>query len=264
MQIPTELPIESIQVGQAIRDIDIEFVAELAKSINANGLLQPILVRPIEQAFEVVFGHHRLEACKQLGWKNISAFVETMSYDESFVTKIVENLQRNVEVNPLIEADGYVALIDHGWTIDAIASRIGKSDSYVSDRVGLIRRLHPAVASGLRQNGYRHLKPSHAELLARLESRHLQLELSQLVEGNRMSVRELEKIVSGGHPFRENVRTDGGSLVIALPREIVKCMQIKPGDPVYVYLQSRKRVAIEPVVTTPAEFPVDKRTLVSA
>jgi len=167
-----------------------------------------------------------------------------MPDDDCFLVKVVENLQRNIEINPLAEAKGYIRLIEHGWTINRIAQRIGKSDSYVSDRVGLIRRLHPAIGKKIENNsGY--LKPSHLELLARLRSKHDQLELSYMVQKNRLSVRRLEKLISGRQPLRSTVQKNGDSFYIRLPQEIVERTKIQAGDPVYVYAESRRRIAIE-------------------
>ena len=247
----TELPLSDVKLSQfALRSLSEDVVSDLAKSIQTNGLLQPILVRPTGSSYEVVFGNHRLEACKHLGLKSISAVVEEMPDDDCFLVKVVENLQRNVEINPLTEAKGYITLIDHGWTINKIAERIGKSDSYVSDRVGLIRRLHPAIAKKIEENnGY--LKASHLELLARLKSKHDQLELSSMAQRNRFSVRRLEKMISGTQPFRETVEKSGGSLYIRLPQEIVEQTKIEAGDSVYVYPQTRGRIAIEPATLKP-------------
>lgn len=245
MQKLDEIAIDDIRVSSdMLREMDSQVVSELMKSIQANGLLQPILVRPIASSYEVVFGHHRLEACRGLGWKTIPAVAREMSDDDSFITKVVENLQRNVTIDPLREAHGYITLINHGWTVDTIARRIGKSDSYVSDRIGLIRRLHPDIANKMK-HGNSQLKPSHCELLARVRSRSYQLELSGLIETKHLSVRRLERMISGGQPFKERVEGEGGSLYLKLPEEIAKCMKIQAGDRVYIYLQSRKRIAIE-------------------
>lgn len=206
-------------------------------------MLQPILVRPTGSSYEVVFGHHRLEACKRLGWESIPAVIGKMSFDESFLTNVVENLQRNIQINALTEAKGYIALIDHGWTINKIAMRLGKSDSYVSDRIGLVRRLHPEVAKRVNGNGY--LKPSHLELLSRIRSKRHQLELSHVVEQKHLSVRGLERMISGGQLFQEKVEGTDESVSVHLPDEITAHMGLQAGDLVYIYLQSRKRIAIE-------------------
>lgn len=246
-----ELSLGDIKLSQfALRSLSEDVVSDLAKSIQTNGLLQPILIRPTGSSYEVVFGNHRLEACKRLGWKSIPAIIEEMPDDDCFLVKVVENLQRNVEINPLTEAKGYITLIEHGWTINKIAQRIGKSDSYVSDRVALIRRLHPAIAKTV-DNNNGCLKPSHLELLARLKSKNDQLELSYMVQKNRFSVRRLEKLISGSQPLRETVEKNGDSLYVRLPQEIVEHTKIEAGDPVYVYAQSRRRIAIEPATLKP-------------
>ncbi|MGA2784895.1 MAG: ParB/RepB/Spo0J family partition protein [Candidatus Bathyarchaeia archaeon] len=246
MERPEEIPVERITVSRdLLRDINETIVSELAKSIQSNGLLQPILVRPRGRSYEAVFGHHRLEACRRLDWKSIPAIVKEMSADDSFLVKLVENLQRNVEINPLAEAQGYIKLINNGWTINAIASKIGKSDSYVSDRIGLVRRLHPTIVKRIKEKKNGYLKPSHCELLARLGSKQRQLQLSELVERRRLSVRRLERMITGDLPYQEIVKEKGGNLFLALPQELAKLANIVSGSSVYVYLQSRKRITIE-------------------
>jgi ParB family chromosome partitioning protein len=243
---PEELPIASIRASvDPLREIDEGIVTELARSIDQSGLLQPILVRPDHSCFEVVFGHHRLEACKRLHWKTIPALVQTISDEESFLTRLVENLHRNAEINPIAEAKGYLRLIDDGWTINRIAERIGKSDSYVSDRTGLIRRLNPEVAKKFNGTENKYLKPSHLEALARLKSKTEQAELSCMVEQKHLSVRKLEKMIAGGYSMRENVEEKGGILYVRLPKAVAEQVNLSAGDSVYVYVQTRKRIAVE-------------------
>jgi ParB family chromosome partitioning protein len=248
-----EVPIASIRTGpEVLRPVDECIVSELADSIQTNGLLQPILVRPTGSTYEIVFGHHRLAACKRLRWQSIPAIVKAMSPEDSFLTKVVENLQRNIQINPLMEAKGYIKLIDNGWTINKIAQRIGKSDSYVSDRIGLVRRLHPEVANKIHDNG--DLKPSHGELLARLKSKNEQLRLSELVRQRRLSVRRLEMMISGGEPLKETLKSNGKTFYVNLPQEIVEQSNLRAGDLVYIYVQSRsKRITIE------SAAPLDRR-----
>lgn len=243
---PQELPLERIaSAPRLLRDLDENVINDLTKSILANGLLQPILVRPVGNSFEVVFGHHRIEACRRLHWQSIPANVKQMSTDEAFLIKVVENMQRNNEINPLAEANGYIALIDHGWTINSIARQIGKSDSYVSDRIGLIRRLNPEILRKLRDRQSRYFKPSHAELLARIGSKQRQLELSELVERRRLSVRKLELLVSSKQPMKENVQKRENSLYVPIPQSMALLMGIDDGSPVYVFMQTRRRILVE-------------------
>jgi len=232
---------------EPLRRIDKIRVEELAKSIESNGLLQPILVRPIHGSFEVIFGHHRLEACKRLGWKSIPANIKEVSSEEAFLIRLVENLQRNTTINPLAEARGYIKLIEHGWTINSIAKRIGKSDSYVSDRVGLIRRLHPAVASKVLENG--RIRPSHCELIARIRSKDSQLELSELIERKGLSVRKLEQLINNRQLFKQRVEENGGQLSLQFPQEIAEYMGFERGSQVFIYPQSKQRLVVEVIET---------------
>src|SRR5208282_3929081 len=111
-----DAPIETIQTIELdqlespawlLRPIDQELVTELARSIQNTGLLQPIVVRRSTRGYEVVFGNHRLEACKHLGFHQIKALVKTCSDDEAFLARVSENLLRNSYIDPIQEAEGY-------------------------------------------------------------------------------------------------------------------------------------------------------------
>jgi len=233
---------QDIMSISALRPLNVATVDELSKSIHQMGLLQPILLRPSGRSYEIVFGQHRFEACKRLGWDSIPAIVKPLSDDECFLTKLVENLQRNVEINPFTEAEGYIRLIDRGWTITRIAERIGKSDSYVSDRIGLIRRLHPSVAN--KANGNDHIRPSHLEILARLRSKEQQLKLLDLIEQKRISVRTLEQLVSRGQPFIGTVEARDETVYVPIPRQMATHMGIQSGDHVLIF-EKKKHIIIE-------------------
>ena len=85
-----KIPMELIRTcPDTLRNIDHDTVVDLAKSIKMNGLLQPILVRPVGSWYEIVFGNHRYQACREIGCKTINAFVKQMSLEESFLYRIV-------------------------------------------------------------------------------------------------------------------------------------------------------------------------------
>jgi ParB-like chromosome segregation protein Spo0J len=87
----------------------------------------------------VVFGHHRVEACKQLGLKTIRAYIRELSDSKAFVLAESENLQRNDDVNPVAEGEGFALLMKEGESQTAIAAKIQRSQQYVSIRIGLLR-----------------------------------------------------------------------------------------------------------------------------
>jgi len=191
-----EIDIDKIDRPCAIlREIDEKFITELMRSIKSVGLLQPILVRCVGDRYVTIFGNHRLEACKRLGWKKIKALVANVSPEEAFLLQVVENIQRNVKINVVVEAEGYKRLIERGWTLKEIAEKIGKSDKYVSARIRIIEKLHPEILKKLSQGKYKYLTASHAEQIALVNDGKKQLELARIVEEKKLSVRKLEKII---------------------------------------------------------------------
>lgn len=160
------------------RHFDEKKLAELAESIAKHGVMQPILVRPQplpgkvdEQLFEIVAGERRWRASRITGQPNIMAIVRAMTDFEVIELQLIENLQRD-DLHPLEEADGYARLLRtegaaEGYSnVDELASRIGKSRSYVFQRLKL-RALHgparEAFAAG-------QVHATVALLLARLHS----------------------------------------------------------------------------------------------
>ncbi len=163
---PIELDIERLRPpSRPLRSLDEKIITELSASIRAMGLLQPIVAREIGVGFEVVFGCHRLEACRRLGMVSVPVSLCQMSDSEAFLARVTENLVRNNYVNPIEEAEGYRLLVNTGWTINAIARKIGKCDSYVSERLGVLDRLDQSLHSRISDRKGR-LSPSHAELIA--------------------------------------------------------------------------------------------------
>lgn len=193
-----EVDVDRIRLGEfCLRDLDEAVVEDLAKSIEEAGLLQPVVVRPLGDGYGLVFGLHRLEACKRLGWKTIPALVKQVSNEEALLLNVVENLQRNVHINPIAEARGYKLLVQRGWTMVRIAKKIGKSCSYVSDRLRVLDRLHPKVRERLSYpcGKTSALSISHAEHLSLIDNPKQQLKLAKLIEEKRLSVHRLERMV---------------------------------------------------------------------
>lgn len=180
----------------SLRSLDEKTVDELMDSIRSNGLLQPITVKPVnEKQHRLVFGSHRLEAARRLGWKKIPAIVRSVSDEESFLMNVTENLQRNSYVSPIAEARGYKHLISKGWTIGEIARRIGKSDSYVCNRMRILERLHPDLQKQIEfPRGNSRLTLSHAEHLSTVQDPLRQLELASLVRERNLSLHQLERL----------------------------------------------------------------------
>jgi ParB family transcriptional regulator, chromosome partitioning protein len=103
----------------------------LAASIQAHGLMQPIVVRPVASGYELVAGHRRLEAARLLGWTEIAVIVR----DEAYILTLVENLQRE-DLTPKEEASALEVLVrERGWTTRQVGEAIKRSHVYVSHRL---------------------------------------------------------------------------------------------------------------------------------
>ena len=193
---PVRIPLDRIRPStHRLRRIDEAVIDGLVLSIKNCGLLQPIMVTRRRDEFEVVFGNHRLEACRRLSWKDIPATVVEATEKESLLLQIAENIQRNVRINPIDEAKALKFLLSEGMTIDQIATAVGKSYQYVWSKTRLLDSLHPKILERLEQDRFRNLKISHAEQLSLIRNGERQLELAGAIEDYGISLKKLEKIV---------------------------------------------------------------------
>jgi len=140
--IAQEVDIKKIRSPRHVLRDEYGQIDELLLSISQKGLIQPIVVRPVEddELFEVVAGHRRLKACKMLDVKKIPCYVMDLDDKEAFELAITENLQRKT-LNPLEEAKAfknYTGEFGYGSETE-LARRIGKSPSYVSRRIALLK-----------------------------------------------------------------------------------------------------------------------------
>lgn len=133
-------------------EIDPEAISELAQSIFEVGLLQPILVRPDGERYEIVAGHCRFLAHKQLDLPAIKAIIRTMSDQEAVIARATENLAR-VGLTLLEEAAIWADLVEgHGMTLEQIGQKMGKTPGTIKRRMDLLRmppQLQQAVHKGL-------------------------------------------------------------------------------------------------------------------
>lgn len=163
------LSIEDLKVsttaGQAERrkHFNKAELEELATSIKTVGVLSPILARPVNGHFEIVFGERRFIAAKLAGLTAIDVAVRTLSDEQVLEVQLIENLQRE-GLHPLAEAEGYEQLQKYGHSAEEIADKLGKSKAYVYGRMKLL-----ALGPAAREAFYRgELNASTALLLARI------------------------------------------------------------------------------------------------
>ena len=170
-------------------------IAELADSIKAQGILQPILVRSVGDSFEIIAGERRWRAAQAAGLKDVPVVLRDVDDNAALAIALIENIQRE-NLNPLEEAVGIQRLIDEfAMTHETVGQAVGRSRSAVTNLLRLLSLEEPVQA--LLMNGS--IDMGHARaLLATSGSR--QVALAQRVVALRLSVREAEQLVSKGSP----------------------------------------------------------------
>ena len=199
-----ELPLAAIVANphQPREQFDEELLAALAASISEMGVLQPILVRPLDDGrYELIAGERRWRAAKRVGLQTVPALIKTASNAASLEQALVENLHRQ-DLNPLEEAAAYQQLIeDFGLTHDEVATRVGKSRVGVTNVLRLFQ-LPPGIQRLVREG---QLTAGHARALLGTPDRAFQEALARRAVAEGLSVRAVEEAVRlrqelGGSP----------------------------------------------------------------
>ncbi|MCX7105592.1 MAG: ParB/RepB/Spo0J family partition protein [Methylococcales bacterium] len=196
------LPIESMQRGkyQPRKDLNPEKLQELADSIKAQGVIQPIIVRKISfEKYEIVAGERRWRASQLAGLTQIPVVIKEIDDRTAMAMALIENIQRE-DLNPLEEAEALKRLLDEfEMTHQLIAEAIGKSRTTVTNLLRLMD-LHPDVKKLLLSN---HLEMGHARALLSLEgSKQVALANKVIKEG--LTVRATERLVKESHVDPKN------------------------------------------------------------
>ena len=192
-----ELPVEQLQRGQYQPRVDMreEALGELAESIRAQGVVQPIVVRPLTPGksarYEIVAGERRWRAAQMAGLDTIPAVVKEIPDQSAVAVALIENIQRE-DLNPLEEARALRRLVDEfEVTHGEAAAAVGRSRVAVSNLLRLLE-LPPEVKQKVEK---RQLGMGHARALLGLTSAPQQIELAQQVVRRGLNVRETERLV---------------------------------------------------------------------
>lgn len=191
----TYLPLDSVAVNkkQPRQLFDAEELNELAASIKAHGVIQPIVVRKLsDDKFEIVAGERRFRASRLIELQSIPAIVVNLSDKEAAELAIIENIQR-VGLTPIEEARAYERLaVDFGLSQQEIADRVGKDRASVANYLRLLR-LSPEVIAMLEDKS---LSMGHAKAIMTVKEPSAQVSLAKKAVSEALSVRALEDIVS--------------------------------------------------------------------
>ncbi|MEJ2590739.1 MAG: ParB/RepB/Spo0J family partition protein [Candidatus Thiodiazotropha sp.] len=187
------LPVDLIQRGryQPRREFDADTLRELADSIAAQGVIQPVIVRPVENGrYELIAGERRWRAAQQAGLDEIPVVIKEVTEEAAMAMGLIENIQRE-DLNPLEEANALSRLLhEFGLTHQEVAKAVGKSRTTVTNLLRLLE-LNEDVKTLVET---RRLEMGHARALLGLKS-EAQSEAANQVVRQGLSVRETERLV---------------------------------------------------------------------
>jgi ParB family chromosome partitioning protein len=212
-----ELPIEWLQRGvfQPRRDMSEDGLKELADSIRAQGVMQPVVVRPLgPQSYELIAGERRWRASQLAGLETIPAVIRDVSDEDAIAMALIENIQRE-NLNPIEEALALQRLQqEFNLTQAQVAEAVGKSRTAVTNLLRLIG-LEPDVKTMLEHGD---LEMGHARALLALSGRH-QVEAARQVVAKGMNVRQTEALVrSLSQPEKTNLPKNDASNDVNIQR----------------------------------------------
>ncbi|MEO7495677.1 MAG: ParB/RepB/Spo0J family partition protein [Massilia sp.] len=195
---PSQLAIAQLQAGkyQPRTRMDEGALSELAASIKTQGIMQPVLVRPVGHEnglvkYEIIAGERRFRAAQLAGLENIPVLVRDVDDQAAAAMALIENIQRE-DLNPLEEAQGIHRLIaDFSFTHEQAANAVGRSRSAVSNLLRLMNLAQPVQTMLMAGD----IDMGHARALLSVDAAS-QISLANQVVAKRLSVRETEKLVT--------------------------------------------------------------------
>jgi len=161
--------------------------ANLKSSIKEHGLLQPIVIRPLDHGFEIVAGHRRFSACRSLRWRFIPCKIRDLSDKHAYEIQLTENIQRK-SMDPIEEAEAYQKYVnEYGWGgVSDLGQKIGKSEEYVSHRMQLLK-----LPNDVREKiVHRDLSVSQALELTNIDS-SLKSEFVDEIVNNKLTIKQI-------------------------------------------------------------------------
>lgn len=187
-----EIDLSKIQANpeQPRVHFDENALNELANSINEHGVLQPVILKPIQGGYILVAGERRVRASRIAGKKTIPSIIRDYNGRLLAELALLENIQRE-NLSPIEEAMAYTNAIESlGLTQDVLAKKVGKSRSYITNMLGLLN-LPQVVIDAINQGK---LTMGHARVLSKLEDEDRIIEMANQIMAQKISVRDTESI----------------------------------------------------------------------
>jgi ParB family transcriptional regulator, chromosome partitioning protein len=208
VETPAAAPAMVAPAGEAVQQIDIDLIApgrhqprtrfreealeELARSIQASGIIQPLLVRRLGNRYELIAGERRWRAAQRAGLQRVPAIVREVADEVALEMTLVENLQRE-DLNPIEQAAAFARLMqDFHMTQEQIAERTGKDRATIANSVRLLNLETPIQE--LVEEGK--ITAGHGRALLAIEDLDLRMDLARRCALGRLTVRQLERLAT--------------------------------------------------------------------
>lgn len=191
--------------NQPRKNFDEKALKELAQSIKQHGIIQPLILKKVNERYIIIAGERRFRAARMAGLKKVPAILKEYSNEQLSEVAIIENLQRE-DLNPIESAKAIQALINEfNLTQEVVADKIGKSRSAVTNTLRLLT-LPEEIVNLVEQSK---LSAGHARTLLAVENTAKQLELAKLCLSKKLTVRELEQIIKNlNKPAKEKAGSE--------------------------------------------------------
>lgn len=191
--------------NQPRREFDEKNLMDLAESIKEHGVVQPIIVRKVENGYQIIAGERRWRASRLAGNKTIPAIIKECSDIEVMEIALIENLQRE-DLNSIEEAYAYKSLIEeYNMTQEEISKRIGKSRPAIANSLRLLQlpeEVKEMVAAGKISQG-------HARALLSVGGANKQIEIANKIVDQQLNVRQIEKLAKDSKE-KKNIKREPG------------------------------------------------------
>ncbi len=216
---------------QPRKKFDEDSLLELSDSIKQYGVLEPILVQPREDYYEIISGERRWRAAKQAGLKEIPVVIKDLTDQEIAEISLIENIQRE-DLNPIEEALAYKRLLtEFNLKQDELAEKVSKSRTAVTNSMRLLK-LSDEVQQMIVEDM---ISTGHARALIAVEDKDMQYTLAQRIFDEKLSVREVEKLVKNlDKPAKEKKQKNIDESMMVIYNDISEKMKKSLGTKVSI------------------------------
>lgn len=219
-------------VNQPRKFIDEDKIKDLAASINEYGIIQPIILRKIQDTYEIIAGERRWRAARYIGLREVPAVIMDISDDKILEISLIENIQRD-DLNPIEEANAYKKLIeDLKVTQEELSKKLGRSRVAITNSIRLLKLdevVQQYIKDGLITEG-------HGRALAGIDDKKTQVEYAQKIINEELSVRQAESLVKILHekPKEKRVLNTKNETNDIYINEIISSLESKFGTKISI------------------------------